>query len=239
MDCSGKIAVVTGGSEGYGRGIAKELKARGAKVWITGRTLEKLEKTAGELGVEYIKADAGRGTDWDSVFAAAGSVDILVNNAGAGIKIVPLAEYTDADIDRSIATNLTGVLYGCRRAGKIMAEKHSGIIINISSICAHYGWPGFVAYTAAKAGVDMASRCLYTELRPFNVKVTVVTPSWGATQWDKAAGCADEKPDPKLEASKMQPDEMGKLIASIIETPDHLVYPEVMIQPTAQEVIPF
>lgn len=238
MNCQDKTMIVTGGSEGYGRGIAAALKSRGAQVWIVGRTLAKLEKTAAELGVNYVQADVGVAADWDKVFAAAGPVDVLVNNAGAGIRIAPLAEYTDAEIDRSIATNLAGVLYGCRRAGRIMAARKSGLIINISSVCAHYGWPGFVAYTAAKAGLDMASRCLYTELRPFNVRVTVVTPSWGATNWDKAAHC-DDPYDPELEAKKMQPAEMGGLIASIVEFPDHLMFPEVMVQPLAQEIIPF
>lgn len=238
MDCSGKKIIVTGGSEGYGYGIAKKLKAEGAEVTITGRRLPLLQQAAKTLGVHCVQSDVSKPADWDNLFAAVGAVDVLVNNAGAGIKVAPLAEYTDEEIDRSIGTNLSGVLYGCRRAAKIMAARQSGLIINLTSVCAHYGWPGFVAYTAAKAGLDMASRCLYTELRPFNVRVTVVTPSWGATNWDKAAHC-DDPYDAELEAKKMQPAEMGGLIASIVEFPDHLMFPEVMVQPLAQEIIPF
>ena len=237
MDCRGKKIIITGGSCGYGYGMAKKLKARGAKVWITGRREAELQKAAAELQVDYVVGDVGNGADWDRVFAAAGGVDVLINNAGAGIKIVPLTEYSDEDIERSITTNLTGALLGCRRAAQLMKEQKSGLIINISSICAHYGWPGFVAYTAAKAGLDMMSRSLYTELRPYHVRVTVVTPSWGNTNWGVAAG--GQADTAELNAKKMSPDQMGDLIVNICETPDHLVFPEIMVQPIVQEVIPF
>ncbi len=237
MNCKGKNIIVTGGSEGYGYGMAKKLAAGGANVWIVGRTLEKLKKAASELGVNYIQGDVGSASDWDRIFAEVKTVDVLVNNAGAGVKIAKLAECTDAEIERSISTNLTGVLLGCRRAAKAMTERKSGLIINISSVCSHYGWPGFVAYTAAKAGIDMASRALYTELRPAGVRVTVVTPSWGATNFSAAAGMGPN--DPKLAEKMMSPDQMGDLIVQIVESPDNLVFPEIMVQPTVQEIIPF
>lgn len=237
MNCKGKNIIVTGGSEGYGYGMAKKLSAKGANVWIVGRTLEKLKKAAGELGVKYIQGDVGSAADWDKIFSEVKPVDVLVNNAGAGVKIAKLADCTDEEIERSISTNLTGVLLGCRRAAKVMAAQKSGLIINISSVCSHYGWPGFVAYTAAKAGIDMASRTLYTELRPAGVRVTVVTPSWGATNFSIAAGLGPN--DPKLAAQMMSPDQMGDLIVQVVEMPDHLVFPEIMVQPVVQEIIPF
>lgn len=237
MNCKEKNIIVTGGSEGYGYGMAKKLADRGAKVWIVGRTLEKLKKAASELGVSYVQGDVGSPSDWDRIFAEVKTVDVLVNNAGAGVKIAKLAECTDAEIERSISTNLTGVLLGCRRAAKSMVERKSGLIINISSVCSHYGWPGFVAYTAAKAGIDMASRALYTELRPAGVRVTVVTPSWGSTNFSEAAGLGPN--DPKVINQMMSPDQMGDLIVQIVESPDNLVFPEIMVQPTVQEIIPF
>lgn len=237
MNCKGKNIIVTGGSEGYGYGMAKKLADRGAKVWIVGRTLEKLKKAASELGVNYVQGDVGNPADWDRIFTEVKTVDVLINNAGAGVKIAKLAESTDAEIERSISTNLTGVLLGCRRAAKAMSERKSGLIINISSVCSHYGWPGFVTYTAAKAGIDMASRALYTELRPAGVRVTVVTPSWGATNFSEAAGLGPN--DPKVAGQMMSPDQMGDLIVQIVESPDNLVFPEIMVQPTVQEIIPF
>ena len=237
-NCKGKVVIVTGGSEGYGYGMAKALKAEGANVFITGRRLEILEKTAGELGVKYVQADVTCGAAWDKVFEATGGhVDILINNAGGGVKIVPLAEQSDDEIFHSIETNLIGAILGCRRAAKIMTGQKSGLIINVSSICAHYGWPGWSVYSAAKAGLDKFSRAFYTEMRPHNVRVTVLTPSWGSTNFLAAASLPVS--DSETENKKMTPDQMGDLIVNICNFHTHLEIPEIMVQPLIQEVIPF
>lgn len=232
-----KKVIVTGGSSGYGYGIAKALKAGGADVIILGRRPDALSKAAAELGVRFQVCDVTRPEDWDRVFAGLKTLDILINNAGAGVRIADLSEQSDAEIAASIATNLLGVLYGCRRAAQLMKPRQSGLIINVTSICSHYGWPGFVPYTAAKAGVDMASRALYTELRPHHIRVTVVTPSWGDTHFGAAAHL--EPAQEELRKKMMSPDQMGDLMVKICETPEHLVYPEIMIQPMVQEIIPF
>lgn len=238
MSCQGKKIIVTGGAAGYGYGIAKKLKAKGAKVIITGRRLEMLEKAAKELGVDFVQADVSKGEDWDRVFAAAGDkVDVLINNAGAAITMKTLAEFTDEEIMACISTNLTGVLLGCKRAAKTMVRQGAGLIINVSSVCAHYGWPNLVAYTAGKAGLDKMSRALYTELRPHNIRVTVLTPSWGDTDFSVAAGGNVKAPE--LRAKIMTPDQMGDLTVQICELPENLVMPEVMVQPVVQEIIPF
>ena len=161
---------------------------------------------------------------------------MLINNAGAAVRIAPLAESSDEEISvRHI--NLTGVLLGCKRAARVMIAQESGLIINVSSVCAHYGWPGYTTYTAAKAGVDRLSRALYTELRPHKVRVTVLTPSWGATDFSKAANCPDF--DPETLQLVMTGEQMGEIVAGICETPDHLCFPEIMVQPVVQEIIPF
>ena len=136
--CIDKKVVITGGSQGYGYGMAKALKERGAKVTITGRRQALLEQVAEELQVDFVKADVCSERDWDRVFEHIGDkIDILINNAGAGIRIAPLAEQTDAEISQSIQVNLIGTILGCRRAAKIMSAQTSGLIINVSSICAH------------------------------------------------------------------------------------------------------
>lgn len=238
MGNQGKRVFVTGGSEGYGYGMAKRLKADGAEVFISGRDRAKLDRAAAELGVEAIHADAGSAADWDRAFAHLDNrLDVLVNNAGGGVRIAPLAEQTDADIERSIRTNLLGVLYGCRRAAQAMIPRKAGLIINVSSVCAHYGWPGFTPYSAAKAGLDMMSRTLYTELRPHNIRVTVLTPSWGDTHFSEAA--KTDAASAELRAKMMSPEQMGELVSFLCGYPDHLVFPEVMVQPLVQEIVPF
>ncbi|MCK5381111.1 MAG: SDR family NAD(P)-dependent oxidoreductase, partial [Candidatus Latescibacteria bacterium] len=119
-DLNGRTAIVTGGSKGYGAGIAEALKERGAKVWITGRDEKSLCATAKRLDVRCVRAEVTSSEDWDRLFeevlGEAKSLDILVNNAGAGGRIAPVSEMSDEDIIRGIAVNLTGPLLGCRRA---------------------------------------------------------------------------------------------------------------------------
>lgn len=238
MQLKNAKVLVTGGSDGYGRGIAAVLKKAGAEVWITGRNVEKLEKAAEELGVRTIQADASSGADWDRVMRETGELDVLVNNAGFGGKIVPVAEQTDEDIIRTIGTNLTGVVLGCRRAGAMMAKRKRGIIINISSVCALYAWPAWSVYTAAKAGVAKFSHGLYTELRPHGVRVSCVTPSWGQTGFNHAANISGASENPGLAAKCIAPEELGNIVRSIIEQPDHLAVPDITVQPVIQDISP-
>lgn len=237
MSIEGKKIIITGGATGYGYGDARALKAAGGEVWIVGRRLERLRKAAEELRVRFIQGDITRGEDWDRIMETVGEVDILVNNAGIAVKVEPLLSFSDEEIFRSINGNLTGAILGCRRVAEKMVARKSGLIINVTSVCSHYGWPGFACYTAAKAGLDMFSRALYTELRPHNVRVTVLTPSWGATEFGIAANLPPTEKE--LAAKMMSPDQMGELVRYICDFPEHLEFPEIMVQPLVQEIIPF
>ena len=236
MDIAGKKVIVTGGNGGYGKGISAAFKGAGAEVWITGRNVKALAETAEKLGVKYIAADAAVPADWDKVMAEVGSVDVLVNNAGWGGKIVPVADQEDDDIAKTIATNLTGAIYGCKRAAKIMQAKKSGLIVNVSSVCAIYAWPAWSVYTAAKAGLAKFSHGLYTELRPHGVRVFCVTPSWGNTGFNAAAAIPAFTPD--LAPKTIQPEEFGKLILQLAQMPDHLNVTDITLLPMVQDINP-
>ena len=236
MNLAGKKAIVTGGSGGYGKGIAAAFKQAGAEVWITGRNEQKLQAAAAELGVHAVLADISSGKDWDNVMKQVGSVDILINNAGGGGSIHPLSEQSDEEIISAINNNLTGTLLGCARAAKIMQQKKRGLIVNISSVCALYAWPAWSVYTAAKAGLSKFSHGLYTELRPYGVRVFCVTPSWGATGFNTAANIPAFTPEQSAKA--IQPSEMGKLILELAELPDHLNITDITIQPLIQDINP-
>ena len=238
MDLLNKKVIVTGGSDGYGKGIAKSFKAAGAQVWITGRNAEKLQKSAAELDVKFIIADVSKAADWDKVFSEVPDVDILVNNAGAGGKISPVADQSDEDIINTININLTGTILGCRRAAKIMSAKKSGMIFNISSVCALYAWPAWSVYTAAKAGLAKFSHGLYTELRPDDVRVFCITPSWGQTNFNNAAQIQGASENPELAKKCTSPDELGNIIRQLAEIPEHLAVPDITIQPMIQEICP-
>ena len=236
MDPKGKKVIVTGGAGGYGKGIAEAFRKAGAEVWITGRNERKLAAAAEELGVHAVLADITSGKDWDELMAQVGSVDILINNAGGGGTIRPIAEQQDEEIVAAINNNLTGTLLGCARAAKIMQRKKCSMIVNISSVCALYAWPAWSVYTAAKAGLAKFSHGLYTELRPFGVRVFCVTPSWGATGFNAAANIPSFTPEQQAKA--IHPDAMGKLILELAELPDHLNVTDITIQPLIQEINP-
>jgi len=235
-----KIAIVTGGGSGYGTGIAEALKREGAEVWITGRTESKLAEVSKRLGVHYVQADVTSPEDWDRVFDTvlrqAGTVDYLINNAGGGIKNAPLDQLTDEEIMECINLNLTGVFFGCRRAAKIMKEKKTGTIINISSVVAVQAWPGWSAYSAAKGGLEQLTKCLYAELRAAGARATLITPSWGQTDFRTNAQLPGQPAE--ILDKTMKGIELGDLVSYICNMPEHLWVQEITVWPTVQEVVP-
>lgn len=238
MRLKDKTIVVTGGGSGFGLGIAAELVKKGARVWITGRDVAKLEAAARKTGAKAFRADVTSAADWDALFAAVGDVDVLVNNAGAGVRIAPVAEQSDAEIAAAINVNLTGAILGCARAARQMTAKKSGAIVNISSVCALYAWPGWSVYTAAKAGLSKFSHALYTELRPSGVRVFCVTPSWGQTDFNRACGISGASEDPALVEECIAPEDIGRLVVQLLETQDHLAVPDITLQPMVQAIEP-
>jgi NAD(P)-dependent dehydrogenase (short-subunit alcohol dehydrogenase family) len=232
--------IVTGGSRGYGAGIAAAFVSTGARVWITGRDAARLQQTAQRIGATPFVADASDGNAWDrliaEVLAQTGSLDVLINNAGEGAKIGPATEQTDSAIAQSLGSNLMGAILGCRRASAIMQKQGSGLMVNIGSACSAHAWPGWSVYSAAKAGLLMFTRCLLTEMRPHGVRVTSILPSWGQTDFTEAAHLPPR--DPAILEKCISPSDLGKLIVQIAQLPPHLVAEEIklwpMVQPMAQ-----
>ncbi len=236
----GKIALVTGGAKGFGLGIAQSLAEAGARVWITGRDQAALDHATRGNALNAIRADVTSPADWDRVLKVitqnAGRLDILVNNAGGGIKIAATEDQTDEAIDEAIALNLNSVIYGCRRVVPIMRRQSSGIIVNIGSVAGHHAWPTWGIYGAAKAGLNHFSKSLYLELRPHGVRVTTITPSWGATTFTDAAGLGPR--DAETLAKCIKPGEIGQLVADVCALPAHLCIQETILWPMVQEVSP-
>jgi NAD(P)-dependent dehydrogenase (short-subunit alcohol dehydrogenase family) len=236
---SGRVAVVTGGAKGFGYGAAKKLAEKGCRVWITGRDTAALEKAKKELGVNIFRADVTSPADWESLkdrlMSGGGRLDIMVNNAGEGGKIAEIELQSPGAIKSCIDINLTGAILGCRMAAGIMKKQKSGTIINISSVCAREAWPGWAVYSAAKAGLLQMTNCLYTETRPFGVRVTTVIPSWGATGFAERANLPSNE---ETARKSIQPDELGEQIVSICSLPAHLTVLDVTILPLVQEINP-
>lgn len=186
---SGKTALVTGGGTGIGKAIVEMFVKEGVNVFISGRRGEPLKQVANAHGgkVKYIQADMSEPAQVRRAVSAAveafGRLDVLVNNAGVFL-MKPLTECTDADIAQQLSVNLGGTLIAIREAIPHLI-KTKGNVINISSTAGQGVFSGTAAYSAAKAGMDHATRCLAVELGPLGIRVNVVSP--GMTDTDMAA----------------------------------------------------
>ena len=178
----GKGAVVTGAASGIGNAIATAFIEAGASVMLCDLNAQGVEDAARKLGAHAI----GRVTDVsdESQVEAAmrasreafGSLDIVVNCAGFGV-IAPLTELTGDKWKAVQAVTLAGVFYGVKHGARQMLEQRCpGVIINISSVNARQPGEGQVAYCAAKAGVDMITRCGALELGGRGIRVVGIAP---------------------------------------------------------------
>jgi len=197
FDLSGRVALVTGANTGIGQGIAVALAAAGADIALAGRTpAEATAALVGGLGrrAALIPADLSSIEPIDSVvsstLAELGGLDILVNNAGI-IRRADALDFTEADWDAVIDTNLKSVFFLCQAAGRHMVGRGSGKIINIASMLSFQGGIRVPSYTASKSGVAGLTRLLANEWAGKGVNVNAIAPGYIATD-NTAALKADE-----------------------------------------------
>ncbi len=218
MDLRNATALVTGGSDGIGRAIAKALVDAGAKVAITGRNEKRLNEVAQALKALPIRGDVSNEADvlrtYEEVLKAFGHLDILVNNAGKGT-FKPLVEMSRADFDSVIATNMTGAMMMAREAAKHFVSRNSGNIVNIGSTASHRGAPNGTAYYASKAALRIMTEVWRQELRKNNIRVMLVNPSEVVTGFAAASGF-----EQKVNASKLRGEEIAHAVKAVLEMDD-------------------
>ena len=193
----GKVAVITGVGSGFGKATA-ELFARTDQVGLVliDRNEAALEATADvcKAAGSQVVALAGDVTVPDTFERALketldnfGKIDFLINYAGGALKVAPIEEMDDEINRRIIDLNLTSAIMSCRTFTPQFKEQGYGKIINVSSACDRRSWPGWSIYSAAKAGVNAFTRCLYTELRPHGVAVMLLVPGGSNTGFQGSA----------------------------------------------------
>ena len=185
IDLNDKVAVVTGGAQGFGLAIAKRLSESGANVMIWDKDEEILKqvklKNSFNLTVDV--------TSFENILKAVETtlnqyrkIDILVNNAGIAGPSFKTWEYPNEEWQKIIDLDLTGVFYCCKAVVPIMQEQNYGRIVNISSIAGKEGNPNAMPYSAAKAGVIALTKSLGKELADKNIAVNCVTPAAAKTR---------------------------------------------------------
>ncbi len=241
----GKIIVITGASSGLGRAAAHHLSSLGATIVLAARRAERIQTLAQELNKGGGRALAVT-TDVsefdqvqqlaDTVVETYGRIDVLINNAGL-MPLSPLDRLKVADWDRMIDVNIKGVLYGIGAVLPTMKKQESGHIINVASVAGHKVRPGSTVYSATKTAGRVISEGLRQEVKPYNIRTTVISPGAvdteltdGVTEVDVAENIR------KFYAELAVPaDSFARAVAFAIGQPANIDINEILYRPTRQE----
>ena len=189
-----KIAVVTGGNSGIGYATAKELKDLGAKVIITGRSSEKVQKAADELGLEGLICDVRELSQINQLARAIqekhGRVDVLFVNAGIFFP-TPVGNVTEEIFDETMDINFKGAVFTVEKLLPLIPE--GGTIINLSSVNAYTGMANTAIYAASKAAMNSYTRTAATELASRGIRVNAINPGPVATPIFGKTGLSEDQ----------------------------------------------
>ncbi len=234
MDLNGKVAVVTGGTKGIGRGIAEALVREGIDVCVSARSRNKIDETVrdlmalGKSRVTGIVCDVRIHAQIKSLFELTeiefGGVDILVNNAGIGI-FAPVEEMSPEDFRVVLETNLFGVFYCCHEAIPLMKKRSGGYIINISSLAGANPHPRMAAYNASKFGLNGFSEALMQEVRHDGIKVSYIMPGSVNTEFG-----GDSPSD--TNAWQLQPFDVARVVIDLLHHDDRSLPSRIEIRPS-------
>jgi len=231
MNINNAKVLITGGSSGIGKETAIQLIKKGAKVVITGREENKLNKVAAEIGAIPLLFDI---SDIKSIPEMAkksielldGKIDVLINNAGIGV-FPTLGEITIEDLQSVYMTNVFGLTLLTQSITETFKKQKYGNIINIGSSASLKGFARGTVYAASKFAVRGMTQCWQAELRPYNIRVALVNPSEVST-----AFANPERTEREEESNKLGPLEIAHSIVAVIEMRDKGFIPELNIWAT-------
>jgi NADP-dependent 3-hydroxy acid dehydrogenase YdfG len=243
---AGKVVVITGASSGLGEATARLLAAQGATVVLGARRADRIRALADELtraggralAVATDVTDAGQVKRLaDAAVEAYGRLDVMLNNAGL-MPHSPLERLKLDDWDRMIDVNVKGVLYGIAAALPHMIRQKSGHIINVSSVAGHKVRAGGVVYAATKHAVRVISEGLRMEVKPWNIRTTIISPGAVATELvDRITEPDIRENVRKMTAGMALPAEsFARMVAFVIAQPEDVDVNEILFRPTRQEL---
>lgn len=240
-----KVVVITGASSGLGEAAARLLSAQGATVVLGARRIERLLKLARELNGDGGKALAVE-TDVthcdqvkrlvDTAVEKYGRIDVMLNNAGM-MQLSPLESLKVDEWDNMIDINIKGVLYGIAAALPHMKQQTAGHIINVSSVAGHRVMPLGAVYCATKHAVRALSEGLRMEVKPFNLRTTIISP--GAIDTELPSHITDKETASGVqklyEGHAIPADSFARTVVFAMSQPDDVDINEILFRPTSQE----
>ena len=242
----GKIVVITGASSGLGEATARLLSAQGAPVVLGARRSDRIQALAAALTAGGGKAialttDVTRREQVqklvDAAVQAYGRIDVIINNAG----LMPqsLLESLKVDEwDRMIDVNIKGVLYGIAAALPYMQRQKAGHVINVSSVAGHKVGPGSSVYAATTHAVRALSEGLRQEVKPYNIRTTVISPGAVATELPNTITDAPvgERIKNFYAEVAIPADSFARAVVFAMSQPDDVDVNEILFRPTRQEL---
>jgi NADP-dependent 3-hydroxy acid dehydrogenase YdfG len=244
QEINDKVVVITGASSGLGEATARRLAREGAKLVLGARRLERLQTLAGELSLGDEAVMQTDVTDYEQVrhlvdhaVQTHERVDAIINNSGL-MPLSPLEALKVEDWDRTIDVNLKGVLYGIAAVLPHMKAQQGGHIINVSSVAGHKIGPGGAVYSATKYGVRVISEALRQEVKPYNIRTTVISPGAVDTELPGSVTEPDmaENVNALYESVSVPADSFANMVAFAMSQPEDVDVNEILYRPTAQEL---
>lgn len=236
-DTQSKVAIVTGGSRGIGRGVAEALLADGWRVHFCSKNPASVQETLGELRTRFGgQGDVvqGRAVDVrrqeevdsfvDSVLDREKRIDCLVNNAGLG-RFKPVDELTGDEWREVLQTNLDGCFYFLRAVAPAMKRQGSGWIFNIASLAGKNPFAGGSAYNASKFGLIGLSEAAMLDLRPHGVRVASILPGSVDTGFGHRGGGQDR-------SWMLQPEDIASMVLHLLSYPSNALPSLVEMRPS-------
>lgn len=242
----GKVIVITGASSGLGAAAARLLADKGANVVLGARRADRLQSLAEELTAAGGKAlavttDVTRRDQVQHLVDAAvdtyGCVDVLLNNAGL-MPLAPLERLKVDEWEQIVDVNLKGTLNGIAAALPHMKQRKTGHIINVSSVYGHKVAPGAAVYCATKFAVRALSEGLRQEVKPYNIRTTVISPGAVATELLDHISEQDvaESVRERVNEIAIPAESFAHMVAFAISQPEDVDVNEILFRPTAQPI---
>ncbi len=244
QNISDKVVVITGASSGLGAETARHLVKAGAKVVLGARRLDRLEALAKELGLPReaaFKVDVAEREQVKALVEHAvkrhGRIDVMINNAGL-MPLAPLEMLRFDEWNQCIDVNIKGVLWGIAAALPHFKAQKSGQFINVSSVAGHTISAGGAIYSATKYSVRVISEALRKEVKPYNIRITVLSPGAVDTELPASVGAPgmNQAIADYYQHNAIPADSFARCVLFAMSQPENVDINEILFRPTVQEL---